>query len=312
MLVSIAVFGLFHPTELWVRPATSEPIRVETGSATMMLEGSRVAKFHLGQTGPVRVATEFELSIPGKIERRFRGVLDIKPAAYELIAIVDMDLEAAVASVTAAESFPGAGLEALKAQAVVARSFFMASSHTASGGRHHGYDFCDTTHCQFLRSIPPAGTPARRATEETRGFVVTCQGKAFAPFYSAACGGRTRALTSSTGYPYFAVNCEYCRHHPNEPVRGHRLGLCQSGAAGMAANGASFRTILNHYYPATTITQLPSAMSVSELRNRSVQSQSTRNRPAGPATASSTIYRGRYSLRPGEARRGSIAVPSCE
>ncbi len=120
MLVSIAVFGLFHPTELWVRPATSQPIRVETGPTTLMLEGSRVAKFHLGQTGPVRVTSEFQLSIPGKIDRRFRGVLHIKPAAGELIAIIDMDLEAAVASVTAAESFPGAGLEALKAQAVVA------------------------------------------------------------------------------------------------------------------------------------------------------------------------------------------------
>lgn len=307
MLVSIAVFGLFHPTELWVRPATSQPIRVETGPTTLMLEGSRVAKFHLGQTGPVRVTSEFQLSIPGKIDRRFRGVLHIKPAAGELIAIIDMDLEAAVASVTAAESFPGAGLEALKAQAVVARSFYIASA-----GRHHGYDFCDTTHCQFLRSIPSPGTQARRAAEDTRGLILTYQGDPFAPFYSAACGGHTRALASSTGYPYFEVDCEYCRHHPNQPVRGHRLGLCQSGAAGMAGNGASFRAILNHYYPATTITQSPSGMSICALRNRSVQSRSTQNPPAAPATASSTIYKGKYSPLPAEARHGSIAVLFCE
>ena len=288
MLVSIAVFGLFHPKELWVRPATSEPVRIEGGPAPIILEGSRVAKFRLGQTGPVRVTSEFQLSIPGKIDRRFRGVLQIRPAAHELIAIIDMDLEAAVASVTEAESFPGAGLEALKAQAVVARSFFVASS-----GRHHGYDFCDTTHCQFLRSIPSKGTPARRAAEDSRGLILTYQGNPFAPFYSAACGGHTRALASSNGYPYFEVDCEYCRRHPTQPVRGHRLGLCQSGAAGMAADGVSFRAILNHYYPATTIAQSSSAMSSSSRGDIPAQSRSRQNPPAAPATANSTIYTSR-------------------
>jgi peptidoglycan hydrolase-like amidase len=253
MLVSIAVFVLFHTTELWVRPASSQPILVEVGSAAFMLDGSRVAKFHLGQTGPVRVMSDFQLSIPGKIERRFRGVLHITPSERELVATIDMDLEDAVAAVVAAESGPGATVEALKAQAVAARSFY-----TASNARHHDYAFCDTTHCQFLRSIPARGTPARQASDATRGLILAYQNRPFAPFYSAVCGGHTRALGNTTGYPYFAVDCTYCQRNPTQPIRGHRLGMCQSGAAGLASNGASFRTILNHYYPATTIMQTPS------------------------------------------------------
>jgi SpoIID/LytB domain protein len=31
--------------------------------------------------------------------------------------------------------------------------------------------------------------------------------------------------------------------------RGHGLGLCQRGAAGMAREGKRFREILMHYYP---------------------------------------------------------------
>jgi peptidoglycan hydrolase-like amidase len=31
------------------------------------------------------------------------------------------------------------------------------------------------------------------------------------------------------------------------------MGLCQSGAKAMAADGADFRQILGHYYPNTTI-----------------------------------------------------------
>jgi peptidoglycan hydrolase-like amidase len=40
-------------------------------------------------------------------------------------------------------------------------------------------------------------------------------------------------------------------------VKGHQLGLCQQGAAGMAEAGADFRTILNHYFPATSVKQNP-------------------------------------------------------
>ena len=44
-----------------------------------------------------------------------------------LTAIVEMDREQAVASIVAAESPPGAPMEAQKAQAVVARSFLAAA-----------------------------------------------------------------------------------------------------------------------------------------------------------------------------------------
>ena len=86
------------------------------------------------------------LSVPGRIERRFRGTLEVASRGGALEAVVSLDIETAVASVVAAESPPGAPLEALKAQAVVARSYYLATR-----GRHAGFDFCDTTHCQFLR-----------------------------------------------------------------------------------------------------------------------------------------------------------------
>ncbi len=37
---------------------------------------------------------------------------------------------------------------------------------------------------------------------------------------------------------------------------GHGVGLCQSGAAGRAEEGASYRDILSHYYPGTTLERL--------------------------------------------------------
>jgi stage II sporulation protein D len=34
---------------------------------------------------------------------------------------------------------------------------------------------------------------------------------------------------------------------------GHGLGMCQTGAYGMALEGATFQQILQHYYPGTSL-----------------------------------------------------------
>lgn len=159
-----------------------------------------------GRGGPA----DFVLSVPGRIERRFSGVLEIRDAGRELEAVVVMDLETAVASAVAPESAPGASIEAWKAQAVAARSFY-----TAARGRHTGFDFCDTTHCQHLREPPDAGAPAWAAAAATRGLVLLYSGRPFPALFSASCGGRTRTLAEAglpgEGYPYFAAECEGCR-----------------------------------------------------------------------------------------------------
>jgi peptidoglycan hydrolase-like amidase len=173
--------------------------------------------------------------------------LQVREHDGHLQAIVRMELENAVASIVAAESPPAAPLEERKAQAVLTRSFLIAGHR-----RHEGFDFCDTTHCQFLREAPPAGSLSARAAGDTRELVLAYQGRVIAALYSANCGGKTRtpadAGWNEEPYPYFAVDCPV-----RGAVAGHRIGMCQEGAAQMARNGKSFREILAHYFPATTI-----------------------------------------------------------
>ncbi len=166
-----------------------------------------------------------------------------------------MDLEVAVASVVAAESQPGTRIEALKAQAIVARSFY-AAAH----GRHAAFDFCDTTHCQFLRAPPRASQAAARAAQATRGLILAWHGAPVAALYSARCGGRTRIPNRAEpgDYPFFAVPCACSARGPRrKAIAGHGIGLCQTGSAAMAAAGADFRAILEHYYPNTLLAPLP-------------------------------------------------------
>lgn len=223
--VRVGVFSLFRPQRLVVKPAGAALLRVETGGRAWFLEGAHAVSFRREGDGfdcfirreliaarkavvTARdgTAAEFTLSVPGRIERRFRGTLEVVSRAGALEAVVTVDLEPAVAAVVGAESAPGAPLEARKAQAVVSRSYWLAAR-----GRHFGFDFCDTTHCGFLREPATDPSPAL----ETAGLVLVHNGHVIPALHSAACGGRTSTASevglSGNGYPFFAVDCEACR-----------------------------------------------------------------------------------------------------
>jgi stage II sporulation protein D (peptidoglycan lytic transglycosylase) len=272
--VRVGVFGLFHPRGLVVSAAGSvvslrgdrnscvlrggEEARVDLdgGSVHVACPGALFSTRSLHVTGPTGQSADLRLSVPGSITRRFQGRLDVILGGDELVPVVSMDLETAVASVVAAEQIGSTPPEALKAQAVAARSFFVADRH-----RHRGFDFCDTTHCQFLRERPAADHAAARAARETAGLVLAFRGAPISAFYSASCGGRTRTLAdagleAAGGYPYFSVEC--VRRHAAGDRKGHGIGLCQEGAASLAADrGASYADILQHYYPGTTVETRP-------------------------------------------------------
>ena len=164
-------------------------------------------------SGRLNEPAAFELTVPGRITRRYRGTIEVSVSGAELVPVVTMDLETAVASIVAAESSPGTPLEALKAQAIATRSYLAAGA-----GRHHGFDFCDTTHCQFLREVPGPKSDVSKAVEATRGQVLTYQAHVFAPMYTRSCSGRTHTPAelglSSGSYPYYRVECRYCQSHP--------------------------------------------------------------------------------------------------
>lgn len=248
--VRISVLGLFHPKEIVVLPIAGKPldcaadderwavrepqrIALEGSSIQIANLSTRLAQALMCDDGQGRTA-EFMVAVPGKLSRRYMGRLEIMPQSDELLVVITMEIETAVASIVAAESPPHAPLEALKAQAVVTRSFLISGK-----GRHSGFDFCDTTHCQFLRGPQPAGSPAAQAAVATRGLVLAYKGQPVATMYSASCGGRTHSLAElgirSHGYPYFAVACDYCRRHPEKWV----ARISESDAAALSPTESS-------------------------------------------------------------------------
>lgn len=233
--VRIGVLGIFHPHHLtlgsrdgdvivvtaagktlFLQPRSpTERLQIRASGGVMLLDftGKEIRAREIHAAGRNQDATDFVLSVPGKLERRYRGALDVKIVDGVLVPIVTMDLETAVASVVYAESLAGTPLEALKAQAVVTRSYFVAGR-----GRHTEFDFCDLTHCQFLRETPRPGSPAALAAEATRGLIITFDDKPVAAMFTRSCGGRTLTPADigipSGAYPYFSVVCDFCRKNP--------------------------------------------------------------------------------------------------
>lgn len=101
-----------------------------------------------------------------------------------IASVVDpSDYISCVISQEMSESWP---LEALKAQAVAARSYCSTNS-----GRHSAnqFDICATTHCQAYYGCSGAGENTDRAARETAGEYLKYDGKIAEAFYYSSNGG---------------------------------------------------------------------------------------------------------------------------
>lgn len=160
----------------------------------------------------------------------------------------DMPLDEYLKGVVPAEMGLQKPLEALKAQAVAARTFAVVTRRHSQ----EGYDVCCTVHCQVFKPDKRyAG--ADRAVDETSGWIVTYGGRPAGTSFFAHCDGRTRnseeVWTGATGY-LRSVPC-VCGY---TTLYGHGVGMCQRGAAAMAGqHNATFRDILAHYYTGTEL-----------------------------------------------------------
>ena len=164
-----------------------------------------------------------------------------------------MDLEEYLCGVVPYEMSPSSPLEALKAQAVAARTYALAALPPNGHPRHGDVaDVCTTDHCQAWSAKTDPATNA--AVLSTAGQYCRFGDKPATTYYFGHCGGRTNA-PAEAGWPGSVPWCQpvACLCKPPRPPGNHGVGLCQDGAVLMAGRGSDYLMILKHYYTGVTI-----------------------------------------------------------
>lgn len=134
--------------------------------------------------------------------RTLRGTVEVSrgPRGRGLRIVNEVDLETYTHGVVAAEMPAKSPVEALKAQAILARTHALYILKGRSRHRRGGYDLCDGQHCQVYYGVGGEAARARAVVEATRGRVVTLDGRVTQVLYASNCGGHTQSADDVHGW----------------------------------------------------------------------------------------------------------------
>ncbi len=187
----------------------------------------------------LRPDTEGFVSTKGKW---YRGKLMIKIMNGRLLVINDIDLESYIKGVVPSEMPAAWEYEALKAQAIAARSFALANLGKQA---KHGYDLKDNTEDQAYGGASSETNRTNKAVDETHGLVLTYDMKIISAYYSASAGGMTNTQAWGGNVPYLRSVPSF---DDNVAKNGHGVGMSQHGANNLAKQGYNAYQILQYFY----------------------------------------------------------------
>lgn len=126
-------------------------------------------------------------------------------SSYKLYPIVHVYIESYLYGVVPYEMSASWPIEALKAQAVAARTYTLNRMNSRKSAI---YDVVDTTSDQVYYGQTGSVNNATRAVDETRGIVSMNDGKLSGTYYTASNGGQTESVKNAwgtSGYDYLGV-----------------------------------------------------------------------------------------------------------
>jgi stage II sporulation protein D len=142
----------------------------------------------------------------------FPETVEIQAPPGATVTVVNIvPLEKYLQGVVPSEMHPGFPFEALKAQAVAARSRVLSrmgiNSHAGSA-----FDFCSEVHCQVYSGLSRRTPMTDRAVEETAGVVLWHNGKVCDAVFHGVCGGH-----GEDGEKAWGSRVDYLEGNPDGP-----------------------------------------------------------------------------------------------
>lgn len=166
----------------------------------------------------------------------------VKPngTAYKLYTIAYVYIEDYLYGVVPYEMGNSSPLEALKAQAVTARTYTLRAMQSASSRL---YDVVDTTSDQVYRGTPSGNSNCKAAVDATKGIIAMNGNSLTATYYTASNGGQIESvknLWGSSAYSYITVKDDpYDLANPDARVKSFTVN-----ASGAQSN-TTLGTLLN-------------------------------------------------------------------
>lgn len=152
-------------------------------------DGTKTQKIEISQDGIIdalRITSEGDyININGK---RYRGLIEIRKGEKGIYIINELDLEDYLKGVLPQEMNPRWEMEALKVQAVAARTYTLYRIKKNDGKE---YDLCATILSQLYNGMDGESFRTTYAIMETEGLILTYEGETVEALYHGSCGGHT-------------------------------------------------------------------------------------------------------------------------
>jgi SpoIID/LytB domain protein len=225
-------------------PRSGQLHRISRAGAACTLQARDLKKPDHGVSYQVRIKPLSEgacvvIKDPPARYARFRGAIEVGITdSGKLLCVNEIPMEDYLRGVVPAEVPSSFAPEAIKAQAVAARTYAERGR-----GRHAalGFDLCDSTDCQVYSGGDRETERTDSSVAATRGAILTNGGKPICAMYHSDSGGGTEsaaALGKGDELPYLASvdDAKYCTVKPKSDwsakLSGRQLGQKLASRAG--------------------------------------------------------------------------------
>ena len=163
--------------------------KIATGSNAVVLSVNGYNKFIVDGSASARVSTDN--GIVDLTKSKYRGEIAMYVNNSTITPIDFLDIDQYLYGVVPSEMPSGWSIEALKAQAVAARTYVVSAVNKNGEGKHGVYDICDTVHCQAYNGINSESQSAITAVQATAGKCIYNNGSLIEALYFSSDGGAT-------------------------------------------------------------------------------------------------------------------------
>ena len=236
--VSAEIYDSFHNKLLYeIQPMKLYEFKSNNGELIVI---TNKQKLDLG-TNQITIRTKNAGFLCSK-RAWYRGEFIIINWNDKLTLINNVALEDYLKGVVPSEMPSRWNQEALKAQAIAARSYAVA---TTAAGKHasKGFDLVDTTSDQAYGGASAEKASTSKAVDDTKGIVLVQNKKVLPTYYHASSGGQTKVWSSGSSFLQSVPSFD-----EGTKKNGHGVGMSQHGANNLAEMGYNAYQILNYFY----------------------------------------------------------------